>query len=351
MSQSQAMDIFLQVADCTGVSQKVVNGLSSILEVPITSHNEFNEHIAKQNGSKAEAVYQREIESIESNINRWPKALTQEDQDYIQRKNQVFVLYNRAEIALLTLDYVNACRNQIDKSLASINEIIQQYKQPKLSASFEKNDTSILEILAQFLQNIRINLGTALQTKYHYERGGGMLSRWNKHSSSQSMRLEDWGVSSFPALDLKANAGIVNWLNSQKQGNAVAQDIFEVYWRYTLTIGFILKPEDMIILNLEGVGGIDYYRKQLTNIFGENAVPTPIKLHSTIFGINDKSVYKTKEKLIKKDNMESRTAPIQIPGSQERKVDARESTVLPFDKGQESMPNSLNAGADNDTQF
>lgn len=320
-TQGQTMEVLLGIARSTGVPGMVVNSLSSFLEVPKTAHNEFNEHISHQNGRKAETVYQKEIEAIESNAKKWPRELTPEDPDYIQMKNQVLALYNRGEIALLTLDYVAACRDQIDKALDSIKEIMQQYNQPKLGVSFGKNDTAILETLDQFLQEIRINLGAALQTKYHYERGGGMVSRWNKHSSSQTTRFDEWGVTSFPALNLKTNAGVISGLKNQESVNALAKDILDVYYQYTCTIGFILKPEDMIILDFEGLGGINHYRQQLTNIFGQNVVLSPVNLYSRFFGINDKSTVNPKEKNDETGNVEEIPSftDIQIPDNQEQK--------------------------------
>lgn len=291
--QGQAMDFVWGVANSTGVTEKVVYGLTTIWEVPKTTHDQFNEHITKLHGKQAEEIYQKEMAKIEYNMKKWPTQLTETDEAYQVMKAQVLALYNRGEIALLTVDYVSACRSLINTGIENIDEIIQQYKQSK---SFDNREISSLEEMSGFLKNIKINLGATLQTKYHYERGGSVLSRWSKHSSSQTMRLDDWGVSSFPVIDLKTNVGLVKWLRNQASSNITAKNVGEIYQKYLLTIDFILKHEDTLMLGFGEQGGIDYYRKQLIGTFGANVGQTPVTLHSTVFGINDKTIGESQQK-------------------------------------------------------
>ena len=252
--------------------------------------NLFNEYTANRWPNELKDLVQAEIYKIEekaktlSNYTREGDTFNFDIQETCRIAEIARTWLLKYSLSILSLDYTHECKTRLDHKIKEAEGI-----KIKNSSDFEiliessgnknKEELREIELILDYLREIRLNLGAALTARYKYTRKGGAFDRYMTSTTVQKKRFKYWGVTVLPNINLSSpDSKIITILNSKTQISQCIDTTIDVY---KMTFSFLIESTDNKIIECDDpYQALDFYREQFRQLFKEE--PSEIKLTSKL---------------------------------------------------------------------
>lgn len=249
--------------------------------------NQFNEFTANRCITELKDLVERDLTRIEDRA----RTLSRYSKDGDMKNGDVFDfnivdLCRISEIArncllryylsLLCLDYTDQCKKLLEKKIEEVLEIKSQQQNRNseilIDLSANKNQEELLTIdsILEYLEEIKLNLGAALSSRYSYTRKGGPVDRYKKHTTVADKRYKYWGVYTLPNLKIAPpDSKIQSIIDSETPISNCVRKTIEIY---KTTFDFILESTDIKIINCDDpYEAITKYKEQYRKLFNKDS--------------------------------------------------------------------------------
>lgn len=212
--------------------------------------------------------HKRHVDSFDFNIN-----------EVTQSAEMTRTYLLRYSLAILTLDYTHQCKTLLEQSIKNIEGIKIKFEEwVLLGDSSENQKKGDAQLIINYLNKIKLNLGSALYAKYQYVRKGGLVDRGTTSYTAQRKRYKYWGVYELPKMGLTSPSDEINAiLKSKSQISKLIGPTIDIY---NTTMEFLKEPEINIIQSDDPYKMLEVYKNQYRTLFAKE--PSEEKLYSPL---------------------------------------------------------------------
>ncbi len=208
----------------SGYMKEVVTTTSeNFVQSEKTFDNEYNEAVCSFDLENMRQCINNSLAEINSQARRSGQIL--KDSDLNGGDNRVFIAFAKSavdmtmryELALISVDFIRACKKNILDLIDTLNERKSSQFNPRFlgeeqASQFERSRDERVSKAVKILEIWKNNLLAALHEKYPYDCEGGWRDRYVRSIARHKKRAKEWripadwlGYVSVPKVDLKGS--------------------------------------------------------------------------------------------------------------------------------------------------
>lgn len=294
ITPTQGAELFTAIAGsalssgASGYVKEVVASTGEHLaEVAKTFDNEYNEAVCSFDLENMRSYVNSSLAEMDDHALQSSKVLNDSQAQHVN--NSVFIalaksavqMTLRYELALISIDFIKACKKMIFEAVDSLQESKKKQFNPRVlgeeqSSQLEKGRDERVSKALRILGAWKNNLLAALHEKYPYLCEGGVKDRYVRSTARHKKRSKEWriepnwlGYVSVPKIDLEKS----NPFDSEDL-SAESRAVSGIEKTYDYVFAFIRLPFHQQI-GEDGVGYINAARKKFAELFPNTAM-TPV---------------------------------------------------------------------------
>ncbi|MBX3457199.1 MAG: hypothetical protein KF820_02400 [Candidatus Paracaedibacteraceae bacterium] len=269
------------------VKEVVATTGDHLVEAPKTFDNEYNEAVCSFDLENMRSCVNSSLAEIDGHARQSSQILNDSQAQHVN--NSVFIalaksaiqMTLRYELALISIDFIKACKKMIFEAIDGLQESKKRQFNPRVlgeeqASQLEKGRDERVSKALRVLGVWKNNLLAALHEKYPYLCEGGVKDRYVRSTARHKKRSKEWrieadwlGYVSVPKIDLEKS----NPFDSEDL-SAESRAVSGIEKTYDYVFSFIRLPFHQQIGG-DGVGYINAAREKFAELF-PSAAMTPV---------------------------------------------------------------------------